>query len=103
MQGTPCQGYNGGRRRRRRRSLKIDVKLFAAYRDRLGRSNLSLELEAGSTVAQLAERLVASYPKAFPPAVDLVVAVNQEYAESHQVLQEGDEVALIPPVSGGGL
>ena len=79
------------------------MKLFAVYRDRVGHSSLSLEISNGSTVAQLAQQLVASYPKVFPPAADLVVAVNQEYAEPHQVLQEGDEVALIPPVSGGGL
>ena len=52
-------------------------------------------------MAHLAERLAASYPHVFPPAGDLVVAVNQEYAEPHQSLHQGDEVALIPPVSGG--
>ena len=81
--------------------LEITVRLFAVYRDRIGESTLNLRLEEGTSVAQLAEQLVASYPHVFPRAKDLVVAVNQEYADHSQLLSGGDEIALIPPVSGG--
>jgi molybdopterin synthase sulfur carrier subunit len=52
-------------------------------------------------VAQLAEQLAESYPHVFPRPEDLVVAINQEYADHSQLLSGNDEVALIPPVSGG--
>ncbi|MSQ41227.1 MAG: MoaD/ThiS family protein [Dehalococcoidia bacterium] len=81
--------------------MDLQVKLFAVYRDRVGKDTLRLYVEEGHSVAQLAERLVAAYPRVFPPASDLVVAVNQEYALPDQVLHDGDEIALIPPVSGG--
>ena len=54
-------------------------------------------------MAQLAEQLTVFYPHVFPRAEDLVVAVNQEYADHSQLLSGGDEIALIPPVSGGSL
>ena len=83
--------------------LEIKVRLFAVYRDRIGESTLDLHLEEGTSVAQLTEQLVASYPHVFPHAKDLVVAINQEYADHSQLLSSGDEIALIPPVSGGSL
>ena len=93
--------YNGSSTGRGRRPLKLQVRLFALYRDRLGMDTLEVELEEGVPVTHLAERLTASYPNVFPPASDLVIAVNQEYADPALILQQGDEVALIPPVSGG--
>lgn len=80
---------------------RVRVLLFAAYRERAGRAEVSLELERGATVAALVERLRRLFPRLAPPEQEVVVAVNQEYADPSQELREGDEVALIPPVSGG--
>ena len=60
-----------------------------------------MEVEPGSPVSGLALRLATTYPAVFPNASNLVIAVNQEYATPETILQQGDEVALIPPVSGG--
>lgn len=78
--------------------MLVRVRLFAMLRERAGRGELELELPDGARVcdalAQL-ERLAEGLP--------LVMAVNREYAGEEAVLQPGDELALIPPVSGGAL
>jgi molybdopterin converting factor subunit 1 len=80
--------------------VHVRVLLFAAYRDRLGASELDLELPVGSSVtfliAYLREQRGAEALPGSP-----AVAVNQEYAPLNTVLEEGDEVAFIPPVAGG--
>ena len=81
--------------------MEITVRLFALYRERAGRDRLSLKLEPGATVGLLVDEVRSRYPGLAPPAVDIVAAVNAEYAGPDLVLLEGDEVALIPPVSGG--
>ena len=77
------------------------MRLFAGYRERIGRSEMTVDLPEGATVGLLAEHMVRSYPGLIGDPARLVVAVNQEYQDHLQMLQEGDEVALIPPVSGG--
>ena len=81
-------------------TIGIRVRLFALYRDLAGRSQLELELPAGSTVGQAVARLRdRDGLHTLPP--DPVVAVNQAYAAAAEVLEDGDELALIPPVAGG--
>lgn len=60
-----------------------------------------MELPSGATVGQAASELVRLYPSIAGDASRLVVAVNQEYADHTHVLKDSDEVAFIPPVSGG--
>jgi len=80
--------------------MTVTVLLFASYADLLGARSLDVELPLGATVRQLVERL-ASYPGAAQLPARPLVAVNQGYARESQVLQQGDEVAVIPPVAGG--
>ncbi len=81
--------------------MQVNVRLFAVYRERAGRNELRVELPAGATVADLVRLVDESHPGlCFSPNA-MVVAVNQEYAQRTHRLQPGDEVALIPPVSGG--
>ena len=75
--------------------------MFAAYRERVGRSETTLDMPEGATVGVLAEEMVRMYPGLIGDAARLVVAVNQEYRDHLYTLRDGDEVALIPPVSGG--
>jgi molybdopterin converting factor subunit 1 len=81
-------------------SVRIKALLFAAYRDLLGTHELEFELPPGSTVAELIEQVLDRAGDGRLPTT-IVVAVNQEYAGPGTVLQDGDEVALIPPVAGG--
>ena len=81
--------------------MKINVRLFAGLHDLVGKRELSLELEEGATVSALREQLCNEYPVVRPYVVTLVCAVDEEYVPSEHTLREGDEVSLIPPVSGG--
>ena len=75
----------------------MTVRLFASLRERAGASELTLELPDGSRVADA----LAELREVAPEGMSLVMAVNREYAPEDQVLDAGDELALIPPVSGG--
>ena len=71
------------------------------YRERTGRREQEIELEDGATASMLIQHLGNQYGGPFASPDSLVVAVNGEYVTLDHVLEEGDEVALIPPVSGG--
>lgn len=74
------------------------VLFFAHLRDAVGEEVLRLEA-AGKTVAQLKAELSASYD--LPKLETVMTAINEEFAQDDEVIQEGDEIAFIPPVSGG--
>jgi MoaE-MoaD fusion protein len=78
--------------------VEVTVRLFAMLRERAGAPELTLELPDGARVqdALASERLAA-----LAEGIPLVMAVNREYADGEHVLDAGDELALIPPVSGG--
>ena len=76
--------------------MQIRVRLFAGLRERAGVSELELELPEGAVVADALERM-----HSVTAGVAVVMAVNREYAGDGQTLCAGDEIALIPPVSGG--
>jgi molybdopterin converting factor subunit 1 len=78
--------------------VEVTVRLFAILRERAGTRELTLELPEGARVSDALARL----RDISPPNLPLVMAVNREYAPEDQVLGPGDELALIPPVSGGG-
>jgi molybdopterin synthase catalytic subunit len=76
--------------------VEVTVKLFAVLRERAGASEVTLELPEGSRVRDAIASLAD-----VAAGVPVVMAVNREYADENQVLDSGDELALIPPVSGG--
>jgi molybdopterin converting factor subunit 1 len=81
--------------------LKILVRFFAIYRERAGVSKKVFQMPPDSSVLDLINALRNQYPNLAPSDVQIVVAVNNEYASQQFVLKNDDEVALIPPVSGG--
>jgi molybdopterin synthase catalytic subunit len=78
--------------------MEVHVRLFASLRERVGSDELVLELPEGARVADALDRL-----RSVTDGVPAVMAVNREYADLAAALHEGDEVALIPPVSGGAI
>jgi molybdopterin converting factor subunit 1 len=82
-------------------SVKITVKFFASYRDIAGRSEEIQVLNEGATVSDLLLFLGEKYPKLGGLTDTIIASVNKKYAREEVVLKEGDEVALLPPVSGG--
>lgn len=82
-------------------SLSVHTLFFAAYRDLLGTSELTVELEEGATVADLVAALRARGAPFDGLPTEPAVAVNRSYAHMAESLDPGDEVAFIPPVAGG--
>jgi sulfur-carrier protein len=80
--------------------MKCKIKAFGISREIVGGRVVELDIPTGATVADLKAELHRQFPS-FGALKSLYVAVNQQYAEEQGVLQEGDEIALIPPVSGG--
>jgi molybdopterin synthase catalytic subunit/molybdopterin converting factor small subunit len=81
--------------------MKIRLLAFASAGDALGAGELELDLPEGSRVADLRSRLAADYPLLSPLWPRLAVAVDGRLAAGEQVLVDGSEVALLPPISGG--
>lgn len=81
--------------------MNVRVKLFAVARDIVGTEETVLSLPENSTTSSALHLLVQQHPKLEQWEKYLRVAVNWEYASSEQVLHNNDEIAVIPPVSGG--
>ena len=80
--------------------MKVTLKLFAAVRDIVGESTRELTVGEGTSAAEIWQELVGENPALSAHRIPMV-AVNQEYADAEQPLGDGDELAFIPPVSGG--
>jgi MoaE-MoaD fusion protein len=78
--------------------MEVRVRLFAGLRQRAGADELTLQLPDGACVRDALDRVAD-----LTAGVCVVMAVNQEYADDAQPLAAGDELALIPPVSGGSV
>jgi molybdopterin converting factor subunit 1 len=81
--------------------MHVKARFFAAHRERIGASSLDVELLEAASVGDLVERIAEQYPELRPLLGASRFAVNREYAPPATVLQNGDEVAFVPPVAGG--
>jgi molybdopterin converting factor subunit 1 len=79
--------------------MRITVLYFGVLKDVMGRRSAEMDLAEGASVAELLELHRSSGKASVWDSI--AVAVNQEYARAGDVLKDGDEVALLPPVSGG--
>jgi molybdopterin synthase catalytic subunit len=84
-------------------NVPITLRLFAVFRETLGASTLAREVPRGATVGQVLAQLIAENPGLAGAESAVSFSVNRSYAAAETVLQAGDEVAFIPPVSGGSL
>jgi molybdopterin synthase catalytic subunit len=80
--------------------MNVTVRLFASLRERVGHAALDREVATGATAGDLLRTLRVEFP-ALAGTGRIAIAVNSEYTTLDHALREGDEVALIPPVSGG--
>jgi MoaE-MoaD fusion protein len=81
--------------------MRVKVLLFGQLKDIVGRPEESLELEPGARLAGVLSHFADRYPKFQGLAKSIACSINQEYAQGTATLKEGDEVGLLPPVSGG--
>jgi molybdopterin converting factor subunit 1 len=82
--------------------MRVRVRLFARVRDLAGADTMTVDVPDDATVGDLRARLVAELPALAGLLPRCAVAVDQEFAGDEARLREGAEVALLPPVSGGG-
>ncbi|MCE7995355.1 MAG: MoaD/ThiS family protein [Roseivirga sp.] len=80
--------------------MNIEIVAFGIAKDILKGKSIQLEVASAATVEQVKKQLVNDYPD-FQTLASLQLAVNAEYVVDDYVLNENDEVVLIPPVSGG--
>jgi molybdopterin converting factor subunit 1 len=81
--------------------MHITIRLFAILKDRAGSGELSLDVPPSSTVSIASAEIATRLPAIADLLPKIAFAVNREYAKPDTILHEGDELALIPPVSGG--
>jgi molybdopterin converting factor subunit 1 len=81
--------------------MRVRARLFASFREAVGSGDLSLEVPEGASAGQIVDQLREAYPSLGPTVERAMLAVNQEYVGPAYRLHDGDELALIPPVSGG--
>lgn len=81
--------------------IRITLKLFAAYQEAYQVPELHLDLPPNTTVAEVRDRLIQEHPHLAQWREVTRFGVNLQFVEASTLLQDGDEVVLIPPVSGG--
>ncbi len=82
-------------------SITVTVKLFAAYQEAYGVPELVLNLPENTTIDQVCDRLIADHNELASLREVTRFGVNLDFVEPNTVLHNGDEVVMIPPVSGG--
>ena len=81
--------------------MRVTVRLFARLRDIAGAAELSRDLASGATIGAVWRQLAREFPGFAAYERSISSAVNADYARMDHVLRTGDEVAFLPPVSGG--
>ena len=81
--------------------MRVTVLLFARLRDIAGEAQLARELAPGATIGDVWRQLAGEFPELSAYERSISSAVNADYARMDQRVHDGDEVAFLPPVSGG--
>jgi len=82
-------------------TVTVTLKLFAVYQDLYGLPEMVLKLPSGTTVIGVCDRLIQDHPELSQWRDLTRFGINLQFVEPETILQDGDEVVLIPPVSGG--
>jgi molybdopterin converting factor subunit 1 len=81
--------------------VRVTVRLFARLRDIAGSPELSRDVLPGATIGSVWRDLTREFPQLAPYERSISSAVNADYARMDRTLNDGDEIAFLPPVSGG--
>ncbi len=82
--------------------MNFEIRLFATLKDRAGQARISVTVSDSASVLELLQTTAEAYPDLAAALPTALVAVNMSYASPDIILKPGDEIALFPPVSGGG-
>jgi len=81
--------------------MRVTVRLFARLRDSTGSAELARDVAPGSTIGTVWRQLADEFPALGPYERSMSSALNADYARMEAELRDGDEIAFLPPVSGG--
>ncbi len=81
--------------------MQVEVKFFAICREIAGTDSMKLELPDGATDDDFWQKVIEKFPRLAPYKEHSRLAVNMEYVRNPATFKEGDEICIIPPVSGG--
>ncbi|HEX3704724.1 MAG TPA: MoaD/ThiS family protein [Vicinamibacterales bacterium] len=81
--------------------MRITVRLFARLRDIAGSTELTRDVAPGATIGSVWRQLAGDFPELAPYERSVSSAVNLDYARMDRAVADGDEIAFLPPVSGG--
>ncbi|MFQ6128479.1 MAG: MoaD family protein [Thermoplasmata archaeon] len=81
--------------------MRVHLKLFASFREVIGEKDLVMDVKDGWTVGDVVTELLSRYPKLERLKETMIYSVNKEYASLTKKLSDGDEVGILPPISGG--
>ena len=81
--------------------MRVTVRLFARLRDITGAAELDRDLAPGATIGDLWRQLAGEFPELAGYERSISSAINADYARMTQPVRDGDEIAFLPPVSGG--
>jgi molybdopterin converting factor subunit 1 len=81
--------------------MQIKVLYFASFREVVGNAKESFELKDGSTLKTFIEQLLSNHPKLKELWAFAIVTVNKKYVKDETTLKDGDEIGILPPISGG--
>ena len=82
--------------------MKVTVRTFAAYRELLGKPEFHLEVPTGATALFAVKKVFGEKMEEWKQLeASTLFAVNREYVKSDQILEEGDELSVLPPLAGG--
>jgi molybdopterin synthase catalytic subunit len=81
--------------------VRVKVLFFGVLKDVVGRAEDRLDLESGATVGRIFDHYCGQFPRMREMAGSILLARNQEFAEPSASIADGDEIAFLPPVSGG--
>ena len=81
--------------------MEVRVQVFGMLADKLGKHEIQMDLEEPVTAGSITDALSRQFPDLAELADRVAVAVNMSYVQSDHPIESGDEIALIPPVSGG--
>ncbi|HBF41704.1 MAG TPA: hypothetical protein DDW19_08070 [Anaerolineaceae bacterium] len=81
--------------------MKVNIHCYSIIKERVGQSQVTLDLQTPATVRDLLDELVRLYPAVTPSLYTVIITVNREFVDRSHQLNAEDEIALFSPVSGG--
>ena len=83
--------------------VRVKVLFFGMLKDIVGRAEDRIEMDSGASLATVFDRYARQFPRLTDLQSSIVLACNHQFCERSKSVEEGDEIAFLPPVSGGSI